>query len=258
MLIDIGTLFPGMFPGVFGESILRIAREKGLLKITLHDLRDYTLNKHGKVDAPPYGGGPGMVLTPEPVFRAMEAIRALPGRQDSALVMLTPQGERFSQRIARELAAQSGLILLCGHYEGFDERIRTGLAPREISIGDYVLTGGEIAAMVVVDAVARLLPGVLGAAESTSDESFSHGLLEYPQYTRPADFRGMRVPEVLLSGHHGEIAKWRAEQSRMRTVLRRPDLLAEEPLEKPAPRKPSAPRKATPARRSERHPRSKS
>lgn len=258
MLIDICTLFPGMFPGVFGESILRIAQEKRLIDIVLHDMRDYTLNKHGKVDDKPYGGGPGMVLAAEPVFRAVEALRTLPKRGASELVLLTPQGERLSQTLARDLSKRPGLILVCGHYEGFDERIRTGLRPREISIGDYVLTGGEIAAMVVVDAVARLVPGVLGAEESTRDESFSGGLLEYPHYTRPAEFRGMRVPEVLLSGHHAEIAKWRSEQSRARTAIRRPDLLKPEAPE-PEPKRPAPGRRPSGrTRKSDRHPRSPS
>jgi tRNA (guanine37-N1)-methyltransferase len=230
MQIDIVTLFPGMFGGVLSESMVRIAQEKGRVRIACHDLRDYTLDKHRKVDARPYGGGAGMLLQAEPVFRAVEDLRAK-GRGDATLVLLTPQGEVFDQRVARELSRSTGLILLCGHYEGFDERVIEGLRPREISIGDYVLSGGEIPAMVVLDAVVRLVPGVLGDPASAEEESFSAGGLEYPHYTRPRAFRGMAVPEVLLSGNHAAIRQWREEQARARTQARRKDL-----LERPAPR----------------------
>ncbi len=224
MFVDILTIFPEMFAGVFDHSILKIAREKGLAEIRLHDIRDYSTDKHRKTDDTPYGGGPGMVMTCGPVFGAVESV-ATGERSDSRLVMLTPHGRPFTQAIARELAAEKGLILLCGRYEGFDERISEGLMPDEISVGDFVLSGGEIAAMAVVDAVVRLLPGVLGCEASTADESFENGLLEYPQYTRPAEFRGMRVPEILLSGDHAKIEQWRRERALERTWQRRKDLL---------------------------------
>ncbi len=224
MLLDILTIFPEMFEGVFDHSILRIAREKGLVEIGLHNIRDYSTDRHRKTDDTPYGGGPGMIMACEPVFRAVEAV-AVDERKDSRLIMLTPQGRRFTQAVARELAAEKALILICGRYEGFDERISIGLKPDEISVGDYVLSGGEIAAMAVVDAVVRLLPGALGCSASAADDSFEKGLLEYPQYTKPADFRGMEVPDVLLSGNHGEIKKWRCERALERTRERREDLL---------------------------------
>lgn len=224
MLVDILTIFPEMFEGVFDHSILKIAREKGLVEMGLHNIRDYSTDKHHKTDDTPCGGGPGMIMTCEPVFRAVEAV-AVEERKDSRLIMLTPQGRRFTQAVARELAAEKGLILICGRYEGFDERIRIGLKPDEISAGDYVLSGGEIAAMAVVDAVVRVLPGVLGCGASAADDSFEKGLLEHPQYTKPADFRGMKVPDVLLSGNHGEIEKWRRERALERTRERRKDLL---------------------------------
>jgi tRNA (guanine37-N1)-methyltransferase len=223
VIIDVVTLFPSMFWGVLGESILRRAQEQGRARITLVNLRDFSRDRHKKVDAPPYGGGPGMVIMAEPVFEAVEALRKN-GRGTSRLVLLTPGGVRFTQAVARELAQEEGLILLCGHYEGFDERVSRGLGPLEISIGDYVLTGGEVPAMVLLDAVVRLIPGVLGSAESLAEESFSAGRLEYPQYTRPPEFRGMAVPDVLLSGDHEKVARWREEQARMRTESRRPDL----------------------------------
>jgi tRNA (guanine37-N1)-methyltransferase len=223
MIIDVVTLFPEMLAGSVAASILRIAQEKELVRINLVNLRDHTTDKHRKVDAPSYGGGPGMVIQVEPVVRAIESLRAQ-GREDSRLVMLTPQGRRFDQAAARELSKEKGLILLCGHYEGFDERIRTILKPDEISIGDFVLTGGEVAALAVLDAVTRLVPGVLGDPDSTTEESFSSGRLEYPQYTRPPEFRGERVPDVLLSGDHARVAKWRQMQSVKRTRERRPDL----------------------------------
>ncbi|MFH1550788.1 MAG: tRNA (guanosine(37)-N1)-methyltransferase TrmD [Planctomycetota bacterium] len=224
MLVDILTIFPEMFEGVFDHSILKIAREKGLVEIGLHNIRDYSTDKHHKTDDTPCGGGPGMIMTCEPVFRTVEAV-AVNERKDSRLIMLTPQGRRFTQAVARELAVEKGLILICGRYEGFDERIRIGLKPDEISAGDYVLSGGEIAAMAVVDAVVRVLPGVLGCGASAADDSFEKGLLEHPQYTKPADFRGMKVPDVLLSGNHGEIEKWRRERALERTRERRKDLL---------------------------------
>jgi tRNA (guanine37-N1)-methyltransferase len=221
MKIDVLTLFPAMFAGPLDESIIKRAREAGLLDLKIHQLRDYTHDKHKTVDDRPFGGGPGMLLKPEPVFEAVEKI----AREKTRVILMSPAGRPFSQAIARELAQEKDLLLVTGHYEGFDERIREQLADDELSIGDYVLTNGALPAMVVVDAVARLLPGVLGDDESSSEESFSGGLLEYPQYTRPSEFRGLKVPEVLLSGNHAEIAKWRAEQAQLRTKERRPDLL---------------------------------
>jgi tRNA (guanine37-N1)-methyltransferase len=223
MKIDVLTLFPAMFAGPLDESIIKRAREAGLLDLKIHALRDYAHDKHKTVDDRPFGGGPGMLLKPEPIFEAVEDI----ARESTKVILLSPAGRPFSQAIARELAQLDDLLLVTGHYEGFDERIREQLADDELSIGDYVLTNGALPAMVVVDAVARLLPGVLGDDESAKDESFSRGApgLEHPQYTRPAEFRGMKVPEVLLSGNHAEIAKWRAEQASARTKERRPDLL---------------------------------
>jgi len=225
MRIDILTLFPEMFAGPFDASITARARAGGMLEIALHNPREYTTDKHRIVDDYAYGGGPGMVMKPEPLFACAEAVRAMaepPGR----VVLLTPQGRLLSNDVAAELAGEPRLIVICGHYEGVDERVREGLADDEISIGDYVLSGGEPAAMVLVDAVARQLPGVLGSEQSLEEESHAQGLLEYPQYTRPPEYRGMAVPEILLSGHHAEIAKWRREQSIARTARRRPDLLA--------------------------------
>ncbi|MCX7803924.1 MAG: tRNA (guanosine(37)-N1)-methyltransferase TrmD [Planctomycetota bacterium] len=223
MRIDILTIFPRMFAGVLGESILRIAAEKGIVEYHLTDIRDYTTDRHRSVDDRPYGGGPGMVMKVEPVVRAVRDVRAR-ASPEGRLILLTPQGETFRQARARELAREKRLILIAGHYEGFDERILEILKPEEISIGDYILTGGEIPAMAVVDAVVRLIPGVLGSDESAGSESFSSGLLEYPQYTRPAEFEGHAVPEVLLSGDHEEIRRWRLEQAEKRTKTRRPDL----------------------------------
>jgi len=213
-----------MFAGPLDESIIKRAREAGLLDLAIHNLRDYTHDRHRTVDDKPFGGGPGMLLKPEPIFEAVENLACA----ETRVILLAPVGRRFSQAIARELAQQRRLLLVSGSYEGFDERVREGLADDELSIGDYVLTNGALPAMVIIDAVARLLPGVLGDDESARDESFSHTLLEYPQYTRPAEFRGMKVPEVLLSGNHAEIARWRAEQAQKRTRERRPDLLGEE------------------------------
>jgi tRNA (guanine37-N1)-methyltransferase len=221
MRIDVLTLFPGMFAGPLDESIVKRAREAGLLDLQIHQLRDYAHDRHRTVDDRPFGGGPGMLLKPEPIF---EAVEKLAGEQ-TRVILLSPAGRTFNQAIARELAQWRDILLVSGHYEGFDERVREHLADDELSIGDYVLTNGSLPAMVVVDAVTRLLPGVLGDDESAHEESFSHGLLEYPQYTRPAEFRGMKVPDVLLSGNHAQIAKWRAEESERRTKERRPDLL---------------------------------
>lgn len=223
MKIDVLTLFPGMFTGPLDASIVQRARENGRLEFRVHDLRDYTHDRHRTVDDKPFGGGPGMLLKPEPIFEAVEALR----REKTRVILLSPAGRVFHQALARELAGEEHLLLLCGSYEGFDERIRS-LSRDQISIGDYVLTNGALPAMVIVDAVTRLLPGVLGDDESARDESFSQGALEYPHYTRPAEFRGMQVPEVLLSGNHAEIAKWRAEEARRRTREIRPDLLGGE------------------------------
>ena len=221
MKIDVLTLFPGMFPGPLDESIIKRACESGRLRLGIHDLRDFTHDRHRTVDDRPFGGGPGMLIKPEPVFEAVEDLRD----EKTRVILTSPAGRPFRQQIARELAAEEHLLLVCGSYEGFDERVRERLADDEISIGDYVLTNGALPAMVVIDAVARLLPGVLGDDESSADESFSDRLLEYPQYTRPAEFRGMSVPEVLLSGDHAAIEQWRREQARERTAQRRPDLL---------------------------------
>ena len=224
MKIDVLTLFPEMFAGPLDESIVKRARAAGLLDLSIHNLRDYTHDRHRTVDDKPFGGGPGMLLKPEPLFEAVEQLAGAEAR----VILLSPAGRKFDQRLARELAPQKHLLLICGSYEGVDERVREALADDELSIGDYVLTNGALPAMVVIDAVTRLLPGVLGDDDSSRDESFSHGWLEYPQYTRPAVFRGMKVPEVLLSGNHAEIAQWRAEQARIRTQERRPDLSVEE------------------------------
>jgi tRNA (guanine37-N1)-methyltransferase len=221
MKIDVLTLFPGMFAGPLDESIVKRAREARLLDLKIHNLRDWTHDRHKTVDDRPFGGGPGMLLKPEPIFEAVESLK----RAETKVILLSPSGRKFDQSIARELAQQDDLLLVCGSYEGFDERVRETLADDELSIGDYVLTNGALPAMVIVDAVVRLLPGVLGDDESSHDESFSHELLEYPQYTRPAEFRGMKVPEVLLSGNHAEIEKWRREQAKLRTEKQRPDLL---------------------------------
>ena len=225
MRIDILTIFPGMFSGPFEESIVKRAVEKGLVQIFLHDIRDYASDKHRTVDDYPFGGGQGMLMKPEPLFAAVEDVQGQ-APERGPVVLLTPQGRLFDQEVAVEMARQERLILICGHYEGVDARVREHLATDEVSIGDYVLSGGELAAMLVVDTVVRQIPGALGSPLSTADDSFAQGLLEYPQYTRPADFRGMKVPEVLLSGNHGEIARWRHQQSLLRTAQRRPDLLA--------------------------------
>lgn len=223
LAIDVITIFPGMLSGFLEESILKRASAAGLVRFRTIDLRDFTLDAHRTTDDRPYGGGPGMVMKPEPLFEAVGSVR----RAGSRVVLMTPQGRRFDQAAAVRLAREKHLVFVCGHYEGVDERVREALVTDEISIGDYVLTNGVLAAAVVIDAVVRLVPGVLGCAGSTADESFSDGLLEYPQYTRPATFGGLKVPEVLMSGDHGEIARWRREQARLRTRERRPDLLAE-------------------------------
>jgi tRNA (guanine37-N1)-methyltransferase len=222
MRIDIITLFPDMFTSPFSESIIKRAVEGGLVTIAIHNLRDYGIGAHRVVDDRPYGGGWGMVLKPEPLFEAVEDIK---GGDEVPVILLSPQGRLFRQQSAQELARQERLILICGHYEGVDERVREHLATDELSIGDYVLSGGEIAAMVVVDAVVRLVPGALGCAESVGEDSHVSGLLEYPQYARPRTYRGWSVPQVLLSGDHGEVARWRREQSIRRTLAHRPDLL---------------------------------
>jgi tRNA (guanine37-N1)-methyltransferase len=225
MRIDVLTLFPEMLAGVFDHSIIGRAREGGALTVELHNPRDYTEDRHHVVDDYTFGGGPGMVMKPDPLFECVDAVRAM-AEPRGRVVLLTPQGRLLNHDVVEELAAEQRLILICGHYEGVDERVREFLADDEISIGDYVLSGGEPAAIVVVDAVARHQPGVLGSEQSLEEESHARGLLEYPQYTRPAEYRGMTVPDVLLSGHHAEIAKWRRRQSILRTARRRPDLLA--------------------------------
>jgi tRNA (guanine37-N1)-methyltransferase len=221
MKIDVLTLFPAMFAGPLDESIIKRARETGRLDLAIHNLRDYAHDRHKTVDDRPFGGGPGMLLKPEPLFEAVEHLAG----EGTRVILLSPAGRTFDQAVARELAGLEHLLLVSGHYEGFDERVREQLADDELSTGDYVLTNGALPVMVIIDAVTRLLPGVLGDDDSARDDSFSHGLLEYPQYTRPAEFRGLKVPEVLLSGNHAEIARWRAEQARQRTQERRPDLL---------------------------------
>lgn len=233
MRFDVLTLFPGMFEGPFGESMLRRAVDRGLISIHVHNIRDYAEGRHHVADDTPYGGGAGMVMKPDPIFACAEAALTLAraagedvADDDRAIILMSPQGRLFHQTVAEELARKRHLLLICGHYEGVDERVREHLATDVLSIGDYVLTGGELPAMVVVDAVARLVPGVLGAAESLDEESVSSGLLEYPHYTRPPDYRGWTVPDVLLSGNHAAIARWRREQALRRTLARRPDLLA--------------------------------
>jgi tRNA (guanine37-N1)-methyltransferase len=224
MRFDIFTLFPEMFAGPFSASIIKRAQEMGRVEIVLHNIRDYATDKHHMTDDTPYGGGGGMVMKPEPVFSAVESV--LGGEAGVPVILLTPQGRLFSQTVAQELTVHRRLMLICGRYEGVDERVREHLVTDEISVGDYVLSGGEIAAMVVVDAVTRLLPGVLGDPGATQHDSHATGLLEHPHYTRPPEFRGWKVPDVLLSGNHAEIARWRREQALRRTWERRPDLLA--------------------------------
>lgn len=222
--IDILTLFPEMFGPLLGTSIPKRAAEKGLVSYRLTNIRDFATDAHKSVDDKPFGGGPGMVMMCEPLYAAVEAVEADEPRRPTRRILLSPQGRRFDQATAAELATEDRLLLISGRYEGFDERIVDGLKPTELSIGDYVLSGGEMAAMVIVDAVVRLIPGVLGHADGAADESFADGLLEHPQYTQPREFRGMAVPEVLLSGNHRRIAEWRLEQRKLRTQSRRPDL----------------------------------
>ena len=224
MRIDIISIFPGMFPAVLDESIIKRAQLKKKVRIFCHDLRDYTLDKHRKVDDRPFGGGSGMVLQVEPIFRAVQAIRKKT-KSKPKVILLCPQGKKFDQSCARKLSACRNLVFICGHYDGIDERVREHLVDEEISIGDYVLTGGELAAMVVIDSLVRLIPGVLGDKNSLNFESFEGNLLEYPQYSRPAKFKNWPVPEVLLSGDHHKISVWRKAQSMQRTRMRRPDLL---------------------------------
>ena len=223
MRIDVVTIFPDMVRAGLDYSIVKRAQEAGHVQAVVHDLRDHAAGKHRATDDSPYGGGAGMVMLPGPLFQAVESLEPA---VDARIVLLTPQGETFTQAKARELSEAAHLILLCGHYEGFDERVRRHLATDEISVGDYVLTGGELPALVIVDAVTRLLPGVLGNTDSAQADTFSEDLLEHPHYTRPLDFRGWRVPEMLLSGHHAEIAKWRRKEQFRRTRERRPDLWA--------------------------------
>jgi len=229
MRIDIVTIFPQAFAALEVSMIGR-ARERGLLDLRIWDLRDFTADRHRQVDDAPYGGGAGMVMKAEPFFAAVDAIRAERGSGIPRVILTSPQGRQLTHDLARELAGEDHLIVLCGHYEGIDERVREGLATDEISIGDYVLTGGELPAMVIVEAAARFIPGVVGDAASVEADSFAEGLLDYPHYTRPLEFRGMRVPEVLLSGHHEAIRRWRRAQRLRRTLDRRPDLLKAEAL----------------------------
>ena len=221
MRIDILTLFPEICRAPLSESMMKRAQTSGALDLRIHNLREWTTDKHRIVDDAPFGGGQGMVMKPEPIFAAVESLRG----NDSTVILLTPQGRRFSQAVATELSGHAHLIFICGHYEGVDHRVTEHLVDLELSIGDYVLTNGAVAAVVVVDAIVRLLPGVLGHEQSAADDSFSAGLLEAPQYTRPAEFRGWKIPDVLLSGNHAEIAQWRQEQARLRTEQNRPDLL---------------------------------
>lgn len=224
MRIDIITLFPSMFRGPFDESIIKRARKKGILEINLHNLRDFTGDRHRTVDDLPYGGGAGMVMKPEPLFRAVEKVKE-ERRSSWKVILLSPQGQPFAQEKAKELAQEEGLIFICGHYEGVDERVREHLIDEELSLGDFVLTGGELAAMVMVDAIARMLPEVLGCKDSIREDSFYQTLLDYPHYTRPAEFRGWKVPGVLISGNHQKIREWRKKKKLENTFKKRPDLL---------------------------------
>jgi tRNA (guanine37-N1)-methyltransferase len=226
MKFDVFTLFPEMFSAYLDESILKRARAAGLLEVGLHNIRDYTTDKHHTTDDEPYGGGGGMVMKPEPIFAAVESVLGAPPA--CPLILLTPQGRPFTHKVAEELVQQPHLALLCGRYEGVDERVREHLVTDEISLGDFVLTGGEIPALAIIDAVSRLIPGVLGDPEAAQKDSHASGLLEYPHYTRPPEFRGWEVPEVLRSGNHAEIEKWRRQQAEERTRQRRPDMLDED------------------------------
>ena len=227
MKIDYLTLFPEMFEGVLNHSILKRAQDKGIINVNTINFRDYAVNKHNQVDDYPFGGGQGMVLKPEPVFNAMKDIQH---NDETRVILMCPQGRPFTQKIAQELSSTEHIVFICGHYEGYDERIREHRVTDEISMGDYVLTGGELPAMTMTDAIVRLIPGVLGNQQSHQDDSFSDGLLEFPQYTRPREFQGMTVPDVLLSGNHAHIEKWRHKQKLIRTYLKRPDLLMAYPL----------------------------
>lgn len=223
---DVLTLFPGILAGPLNESILKRARDKGLLNLRVWNIRDFAEDKHKTADDSPYGGGAGMVLKPEPIFKAIEAVRAAYPGEELLTILLSPQGRLFDQKQAERLSEEKRrIVLLCGHYEAIDERVRTTLVDEELSIGDYVLTGGELAALVVIDAAARLLPGVLGDEESAYRDSFGDGLLDHPHYTRPADFRGLKVPDALLSGNHEEIRRWRRREALKATLIKRPDLL---------------------------------
>ncbi len=228
MRFDVFTLFPGLIEPYINESILERARMRGLLEVHVHDIRAYATDRHHVTDEPPYGGGGGMVMKCEPIFNAVESVLGVPPA--CPVILLTPQGRVFTQQVAMELAQHPHLALLCGRYEGVDERVREHLVTDELSIGDYVLTGGELPALIVMDAITRLIPGALGDPDGAMDDSHASGLLEYPHYTRPAEFRGWKVPEVLLSGNHAEIARWRRRQALLRTLQRRPDLLEKAPL----------------------------
>jgi tRNA (guanine37-N1)-methyltransferase len=230
MKFDIVTIFPRMVDAGLAEGVVSRGIQRGLLDVRVHDLRDFTLDRHRTVDDVPYGGGPGMVMKAEPIVKAVESIRAARGAAD-AVVLLSPQGARFSQREAERLGRLSHVVLLCGRYEGMDERVRELVATEELSIGDYVLSGGELAALVVVDAVSRLVPGVVGDEQSVDEDSFSRGLLDHPHYTRPAEVAGLRVPDVLLSGHHADVRRWRKKTALARTLTRRPELIAQAALD---------------------------
>jgi tRNA (guanine37-N1)-methyltransferase len=228
--IDIVTIFPKMIECGLAEGVIGRAITAGVLDVRVHDLREYATDRHRVVDDMPFGGGPGMVLKPEPLFAAVEGITAARGAP-AAVILTSPDGERFAHATAERLSALDHLVVLCGRYEGVDERVRTGLATEALSIGDYVLSGGELAALVIVDAVGRLVPGVVGDQASVAHDTFARGLLDYPQYTRPAEFRGMRVPPVLLSGHHGDIERWRRREALARTLAQRPEMLEQAPLD---------------------------
>jgi tRNA (guanine37-N1)-methyltransferase len=223
MIFDVLTIFPGIFISPLSESLLKKAIDKGLIQVRIRNLRDFTRDKHRMTDDYPYGGGAGMVMKPEPIIRAVQEIKKEDPQAQS--VLLTPQGNRLDQKLGREMSGHPHWILICGRYEGMDERVRLAAVDRELSIGDYILSGGEVPALVVIDVISRYIPGFLGSEQSVEEDSFSHGLLEYPQYTRPPIYRGMAVPEVLLSGHHAQIERWRRKESLRRTFLRRPDLL---------------------------------
>jgi tRNA (guanine37-N1)-methyltransferase len=229
MRFDVLTIFPGIFESPLDETILRRALDAGLIEVAVHDLRQWATDRHRTVDDYPFGGGAGMVMKPEPLFAAIEAVQPL-SEPSAAVVLMTPQGRRLDQELVAELATRPRLLIVCGRYEGVDERVRQELVDLEVSVGDFVVSGGELPALLLIDAVSRRIPGVLGAEASLDEESFEGGLLEYPQYTRPSEFRGWEVPEVLLSGHHAEIAKWRRRQRLLRTLARRPDLLESAPL----------------------------